>query len=219
MAICRAFIVRAEASEGLKDALLAEQPGFKGFSKTALSRLPVLLNAVAEDSELSIITLQDMEPITVIVLGLCLSTKKIRRMSAELWTDHCRQAEDIGKRLRALVFTHSRIDQAIKESKNEEFKQSFSRELQLGTLASVETVMTNEEWYHYKVSRASRLPRLAALATNEAVSVYVPQTSGDCSLRLVTPFDASLVKDLFGFAMESYGVDECVLRSPLRNIC
>ncbi|KAK7429712.1 hypothetical protein QQZ08_003738 [Neonectria magnoliae] len=212
MATCRAFIVRAEASEGLKDGLLAEQPEFEGFSNIALSRLPVLLNAVAEDAEFRITSLQDVEPITVIVLGLCLSTKKIRRMSAEHWTEHCRQAQEIAKRLRALVLTHNSIARIIEGSINEEFKE-------LGTLASVKMVMTNEEWYHYVVSRAFRFPQLAALATNGAVSTYLSRTSGDCSLRLVTPFDASLVKDLFGFAMDSYSVGECVLRAALRNIC
>ncbi|KAH7123418.1 hypothetical protein B0J13DRAFT_589243 [Dactylonectria estremocensis] len=122
-ASCRTFIQRVEVSEALNDALLAEQPDFKGFSRTSLTRLPVLLNAVAEDTDVRINSLQDAEPITLIVLGLCLSTKKIRRMSAELWTEHLRQAQEIAKRLRALVLTQDGIAEAIRVSANEKFQQ------------------------------------------------------------------------------------------------
>lgn len=123
VASCRAFILRAEASEAFKDALNAEQPDFQRFSRTSLTRLTFLLNAVANDSQVRINSLQDVEPIELIVLGLCVSTKKITRMSAELWAEHLHQARDIAKRLRSLALTNDGIADSVRQSTNGEFQQ------------------------------------------------------------------------------------------------
>lgn len=75
----------------------------------------------------------------------------------------------------------------------------------------------NDQCYHYLISHAFRFPQLVDLATNGAVSAYLPRITGaDCFLRLVTTFNLGLIKNLFDFSMDSYSVG--MLYFPLFTI-
>lgn len=206
IASCRAFIMQLEASEALKDALSAEEPGFQRFTRTSLNRLHALLNAMSDDAGERINSL-DMEPIPLIILGLCLSTKKIKRMSSDLWDEHVRQAEELSKRLHSLILANNDVADVIQLSTNEKFRLAFHQELQIRTQTSYTFSINGDQWYHYMISHAFRFRKLFDLAINRVVSVYLPKiTNADCCIRFATSFNEDLLKALFEFSTDRYSV-------------
>lgn len=218
VASCRAFIQHVEVAELLKDALNMEQPEFRNFSRIPLKRLKDVIEAVPGSDELRIASLDEMEPVSLIVLGLCVSPKRIRRMSSEAWTELLRQTEQVATRIRSFILDNDDIGRVIQQCNNEEFRQNFNRELELRTETSHDMFMNGNPCYHYKITHAFQFRKLVDLAINRVVSVYLPMFTSDCRLRLATPFDKDLLKTLFRFAPEKYVIDSFTIVAVVGQI-
>lgn len=227
--LCREFIRQTEALEALADALDADQPDFQGFGWTALERLDTLIKAMgSSDRDDKISTLLDLDPFVVVICGLSLSTKKIKRMRNDLWSEILRQAQTAAERLRPLILRNDKVTQLVKDSGNENFRQSqahgpttcssFLLVLQLtkpgyeqsrkdhgsaqGQISHI--MMHGLPCYSYTVSYSSKFRTLIDLALHRVVAAYLPTVPADACIRLTTQFDESLLQALIGYLPEFY---------------
>ncbi|KAF6516123.1 hypothetical protein HZS61_004864 [Fusarium oxysporum f. sp. conglutinans] len=126
LGILRDFTRRAEASDVLAPALVVQESGFRKFEWATTNRLALLINALNEPDDDRLHTLCDQDPLVVIICGLCLNKKKIRRMSQDLWDEVLRQAQTASKRLGPQLLHQTQINETVKGTSGN-FKQRFDQ--------------------------------------------------------------------------------------------
>ncbi|KAH6889927.1 hypothetical protein B0T10DRAFT_487112 [Thelonectria olida] len=173
--LCRKFIHQAEASEALADALNAQQPNFQGFGWLSIERLETLIKALDSSDDDRINTLGNLDPVVIIVCGLSLSTKKIKRMSADSWAEILRQAQVASTRLRRIILHDGKIAKVVMES-SRTFKQRYEQLLKDNATALPQIsqiMMQGLPYYSYTISHASKFDGLFDLAFNRVVAAYL----------------------------------------------
>jgi hypothetical protein len=209
ISLCRSFLRRAEASAVLGDALAAEQQDFTGFDHYPLLRLKNLFSGLAgDDLDRNLASLQELDIPTLITLGLCLSTTKIKRMDKSDLEEVISQAKQIGARIQPIIYSSGSIVQTIQSSGNSVLIQEFNQ--QIGEFISSMTGNHHVAWsnaiaYAETVPPGYKFQGLTALALNRVVTVYLPLTSDDCGIRLTALFSEALLMTLFGYRPEIYG--------------
>ena len=116
--VCREFMLKAEASEMLTDALDALQPNFKQFGWTPIERLGTLLKFLddSKNGQDRLVELRNLDTVAVIVCGLSLGIKKITRMKAEVWDEILRQAEIAAGQLRPILLHSKQVADTVRGS-------------------------------------------------------------------------------------------------------
>lgn len=221
---CRSFLRRAEASAALSDALAVEQPDFTGFDHFPLLRLRNLFSALVGDSlDRNLASLRELDIPTIVTLGLCLSTTKIKRMDKDDLEEVIHQAKEIGSRIRSTIYTNNPLAQAIQGSNNPVLIQgqfaydyvlskliSLEFNQQVGELISSLTENRHVVWgnvmaFAETAPHGHKFQGLTALALHRVVTVYLPLTDNDCGIRLTTLFSEALLMNLFGYRPNIYG--------------
>ncbi|CVL09375.1 uncharacterized protein FMAN_15529 [Fusarium mangiferae] len=211
IASCRGFLRRANATEALSEALAVEKPDFTGFQHSSLTRIKNLFSGLAGDGvDRNLASLQELDLPTIVTLGLCLSTTKIKRMDKEDLQEVIHQAKEIGHRIKSIIYTSLPILQSIQLSVNLVLIYEFNQ--QAGEYIS--SLMGNHhvEWnnsvaYAETVPHGNKFRRLTALAMNRVATVYIPldTTKYDCGIRLTANFSEVMLSTLFGYQPEVYG--------------
>ncbi|KAH6988782.1 hypothetical protein BKA56DRAFT_574587 [Ilyonectria sp. MPI-CAGE-AT-0026] len=221
IASMRQKLRQVEASAALRIALDAELPDFTGFHHVPLSRLKTLFASLG-DHDKNLASLRELGTQTNVVLGLCLSTRKIKRMDPDDLAEFTKQAEAIGSRLQPFIYTSLEIARAIEASKNEGLIQIFNEEvgefIASRTRTSYIVVWNTFSCYAHSVPHGLKYRGLTALAFQRVVTVYTPlDLNVDCGIRLTTLFDEDLLESLFGYRAD-YHTDGSVLHALRHQI-
>ncbi|KAF5021483.1 hypothetical protein F66182_6483 [Fusarium sp. NRRL 66182] len=191
------------------DALAAEQPDFTGFDHFPLLRLRNMFSALAGDNlDRNLASLRELDVPSIVTLGLCLSTTKIKRMDKGDLEEVVHQAKEIGSRIRSIIYTSGPLAQVIQGSGNPVLIQEFNQ--QVGEFTSSMTGNVHVAWseaiaYAETVPHGHKFQGLTALALNRVVTVYLPLASADCGIRLTALFSEALLATLFGYRPDIYG--------------
>jgi hypothetical protein len=122
--LCRMFTRRVEMWETLADALIIREPTFKKFSWQSIYRLEIMLDLLEHSDDERISVLHDYDPLVVIICGLCMTKKRIQRMSFELWNDLLREAAEISKQLGPLLLHNQQISETVRASGAKHYQES-----------------------------------------------------------------------------------------------
>lgn len=223
--------LRAKAAAQLQPAFVAESAGFQGFGHIALQRLESTLQYVfiTPDSLATekIKALRELDAISFIVCGLCLSKKSLVRLDRDLFKEVVRQARGSSHRLVNIIITSDEVADVVRKSGAEVFKQSTSinantwtailmrldldqlLELRIGAQspeASLSLAGLPSWCYSVPSRRTNKFGRLVASAVGGAVSTYIPirPEYADCLIRVVMTFNDNLLKTLFGMENQEY---------------
>ncbi|KAJ6438072.1 hypothetical protein O9K51_09494 [Purpureocillium lavendulum] len=123
-------VLRAKAAAQLRPAFVAESADFQGFGRVALQRLEALIQYVfLTPDSLSIErikVLRDLDAISFIVCGLCLSKKTLTRLDKALFEEVVRQARGSSHRLVNTIIASNEIAEIARTSNVQAFKESMS---------------------------------------------------------------------------------------------
>ncbi|KAF4342961.1 hypothetical protein FBEOM_3051 [Fusarium beomiforme] len=210
IANCSEFLRRANATKALSDALAAEKPDFPGFQHSPLTRIKNLFSGLAGDSvDGNLALLQELDLPTIVTLGLCLSTTKIKRMNKDDLEEVIHQAKEIGSRIKSIIYTSVAISQSIQLSVNPVLVQEFNQqagEYISSMIGNHHVAWNNSVAYAETVPPGNKFQGLTALALNRMVTVYLPlATKNDCGIRLTALFSEALLGTLFGYRPGVYG--------------
>jgi hypothetical protein len=96
-----------------QDTLAITDLNFKQFGSVAVERLELLIKEIDNSEDDRISSLNDVDPLVVVVCGLSLSTKKITRMAVGKWDEVVRQAEEAARRLEPQLLHNKQIGDII----------------------------------------------------------------------------------------------------------
>ncbi|KAG6979694.1 hypothetical protein FocnCong_v010006 [Fusarium oxysporum f. sp. conglutinans] len=214
LGILRDFTRRAEASDVLAPALVVQESGFRKFEWATTNRLALLINALNEPDDDRLHTLCDQDPLVVIICGLCLNKKKIRRMSQDLWDEVLRQAQTASKRLGPQLLHQTQINETVKGTSGN-FKQRFDQIKRDVVTGSISHIMMRGLFCHcFPMSDALKFRGLINLAFNRTVTAYLPAIEvRDACIRLTVLFNQEFLTKLTGVVIEFYETAGCVLKA------
>ncbi|RSL89863.1 hypothetical protein CEP52_014757 [Fusarium oligoseptatum] len=200
---CQRLLRQAQASAELGTALAVELPEFTGFGKQALIRLGTLIQAHKREKAG---VLQGSDPLTLVIIGLSLSRRKLDRMGATDVAEIVSQATSLGQRSRARFLEDTNIHKVVREHGSDAFIQSYHRlvaeDVFSRTLLSIEVQLEGHmKCIPYTIPHGIQFCSLTAFAISGTVTAYVPIDPVDCYVRFTTLFNESLLQSLFGYQL------------------
>lgn len=201
---CRRLLRQAEVSAELGPSLAAELPEFKSFSKQALLRLANLVGAHRQEKAG---VLQECDPLTLTIVGLSVSTRKLQRMDAEDVTEILSQALSLKDRNGKVFLRDRQIQKVIQEHGSEAFKRGYQslvmEDVFSKTFPQVDVQFEGSQCHLYTIPHGTQFCSMTAFAISGTVTAYIPIIPVDCCVRFTTLFNEDLFRSLFGYQLSA----------------
>lgn len=183
------------------------------FPRGALGRLSNLLNLVFKSEkrhEPKLAAIRELDPVSLIICGLCLTQKAVDIMRKELFDVLLEQAIIASQVMVKIIMKSEEINKVVLTSSvDEDFLHNYGslRRVVNGPIRPSLQYSLNDSpsWCYSKIIKQgpgqTMFPRLLTKSARGYVTAFLPsEESTDGLIRVMTMFDQTILRTLFGCA-------------------